>query len=174
MSILRSNIDVRSETYINNRVAMHKHLDRYQSLVDQAIDGGGEKYRARHHQRGRLLARERIEMLIDADAPFLELSTLAATGTEFNVGAALVTGVGQISGTECVVMASDPTVRGGSMNPITVKKMLRALDICRENRLPMVYLVESGGADLPHQLQLYLGAGEVFRTITATATVSPI
>ncbi|MGY9073871.1 MAG: acyl-CoA carboxylase subunit beta [Acidimicrobiales bacterium] len=172
MSILRSNIDVRSETYINNRVAMHKHLDRYQSLVDQAIDGGGEKYRARHHQRGRLLARERIEMLIDADAPFLELSTLAATGTEFNVGAALVTGVGQISGTECVVMASDPTVRGGSMNPITVKKMLRALDICRENRLPMVYLVESGGADLPHQLQLYLGAGEVFRKITALSAAA--
>ncbi|MFT7649715.1 MAG: acetyl-CoA carboxylase carboxyltransferase component [Candidatus Poriferisodalaceae bacterium] len=172
MSILRSHIDVRSETYLANRRAMEQHLISNQALVDQAIDGGGERYRERHHKRGRMLARERIEMLIDADAPFLELSTLAATGTEFNIGAALVTGIGQISGTECVILASDPTVRGGSMNPYTVKKMLRALDICRENRLPMVFLVESGGADLPHQLQLYLGAGDVFRKITALSSAA--
>lgn len=172
MSILRSNIDVRSETYLLNRSAMEQRLAEHQKLVDEAVAGGGEKYRERHHQRGRLLARERIELLIDADAPFLELSTIAGTETEFNIGAALVTGVGQISGTECVILANDPTVRGGSMNPITVKKIMRALQICRENRLPMVFLVESGGADLPHQLELYLQAGEIFRDITALSSAA--
>ncbi|MCP5028136.1 MAG: acyl-CoA carboxylase subunit beta [Actinomycetia bacterium] len=170
MTILRSNLDTHSETYLANQAAMEIHLASIQELVDQAIDGGGEKYRDRHHQRGRLLARQRIELLLDEDAPFLEFSTLAATDTEFNIGAALVTGIGQISGTECVILANDPTVRGGSMNPITVKKILRALRICHENRLPMVFLVESGGADLPHQLQLYLQAGEVFRDITALSS----
>ncbi|MCP3853700.1 MAG: acyl-CoA carboxylase subunit beta [Actinomycetia bacterium] len=170
MTILRSNLDTRSDTYLANRAAMEGHLAAIQDLVDQAIDGGGEKYRQRHHQRGRLLVHERIELLLDPDTPFLELSTLAATDTEFNVGAAVITGVGQISGTECMILANDPTVRGGSMNPLTVKKILRALRICHENRLPMVFLVESGGADLPHQLQLYLQAGEVFRDITALSS----
>ena len=167
MSILRSNLDPRSESFLANRAAMEAHLDRYHALVAQAVDGGGEKYRTRHHERGRLLVRERIELLVDPDTPFLELSVTAAADTEFAVGAALVTGIGQVSGTECMILGNDPTVRGGSMNPITVRKILRALRICHENRLPMVFLVESGGADLPHQLQLYLGAGEVFRDITA-------
>ncbi|MGI9601850.1 MAG: acyl-CoA carboxylase subunit beta [Acidimicrobiales bacterium] len=167
MTILRSTLDVRSDTYLANRVAMDVHLARYHEMVAEAVAGGGEKYTERHHRRGRLLARERIELLIDPDAPFLELSVTAAAGTDFTVGAALVTGIGQVAGTECVVLANDPTVRGGSMNPITVRKILRALDICHENRLPMVFLVESGGADLPHQLELYLAAGDVFRHITA-------
>ena len=151
---------------------MEGRLADYQKLVDEAVLGGGEKYRDRHRQRGRLLARERIELLVDPDSPFVELSPTAAADTEFNVGGAVVTGLGQISGTECVILANDPTVRGGSMNPITVKKMLRALDICRQNRLPMVFLVESGGADLPHQLHLYLQAGEVFRNITALSSAA--
>lgn len=167
MSILSSNLDVRSDAYLANRVAMEQHLEHYEKLVAEAVDGGGEKYRARHHDRGRLLVRERIELLVDPDAPFLELSVTAGADTEFAVGAAVVTGIGQISGTECVILANDPTVRGGSMNPITVRKILRALTICAENRLPMVFLVESGGADLPHQLELYLAAGEIFRSITA-------
>ena len=166
MSILSSNIDTRTETYSANRDAMHGHLQRLQDHVNAAIDGGGEKYRARHHQRGRLLARERIELLVDADSPFVELSVTAAAATEFHVGAAVVTGLGQIAGTECVILASDPTVRGGSMNPITVRKIQRALQICADNRLPMVFLVESGGADLPHQLELYLAAGDIFHRIT--------
>ncbi|MFT7598305.1 MAG: acetyl-CoA carboxylase carboxyltransferase component [Acidimicrobiales bacterium] len=170
MSILRSNIDVRSEAFVANRAAMEQRLADYQKLVDEAVDGGGETYRQRHLDRGRLLARERIELLVDADSPFLELSTIAASETEFNVGAALVTGIGQISGTECVILANDPTVRGGSLNPLTVKKIMRALQICRENRLPMIFLVESGGADLPHQLHLYLQAGEIFRDITALSS----
>jgi len=170
MTILQSNIDVQSETFAANRAAMTATLDQYQALLDQAIAGGGEKYVERHRSRSRLLVRERIELLVDADAPFLELSATAATETDFAIGAAVVTGIGQIEGTECVILANDPTVRGGSMNPITVRKMLRALDICEENRLPMVFLVESGGADLPHQLNLYLQAGEVFRNITALSS----
>ena len=117
--------------------------------------------------RGRLLARERVELLVDPDSPFLELSPTAAAETEFTVGASCVTGIGVIEGTECVVLANDPTMRGGALNPIGVRKILRALEICRQNRLPMVFLVESGGADLPHQLELYLPAGEIFRAITA-------
>ena len=167
MTTLRSNVDLRSTTYLANRETMLSHIGHMESLIAEAVDGGGEKYQQRHHNRGRLLVRERIELLVDPDSPFLELSPTAAAGTEFNVGAALVTGIGTISGTECVILASDPTVRGGSMNPITVTKILRALTICRENRLPMVYLVESGGADLPHQLDLYLPAGEIFRDITS-------
>ncbi|MEZ5170306.1 MAG: carboxyl transferase domain-containing protein [Acidimicrobiia bacterium] len=166
MSFLRSDLDTTSDTHVANRAAMLEHIHRYEQLVAEAVAGGGEKYVQRHHDRGRLLARERIELLLDSDTPFLELSVTAGAGTEFAVGAAVVTGVGQVSGTECVILANDPTVRGGSMNPITVRKILRALDICAENRLPMVFLVESGGADLPHQLDLYLPAGEMFRKIT--------
>ena len=167
MSILKSNIDVRSDTYVANRAAMEAHLARHEAQVAEAVGGGGQKYRDRHHQRGRLLVRERIELLLDPDAPFVELSVTAAADTDFVVGASLVTGIGQVAGTECVVLANDPTVRGGSMNPITVRKILRALEICHENRLPMVFLVESGGADLPYQLELYLAAGRVFQQITA-------
>jgi len=172
MSVLATTIDVRSDSYQSNRAAMLGHIGELDALIAQAIDGGGERYRKRHHDRGRMLARERIELLVDRDSAFLELSPTAAAGTEFAVGAAVVTGLGVISGTECVILANDPTVRGGSMNPITVKKILRALEICRENRLPMVFLVESGGADLPHQLELYLAAGEVFRDITALSAAA--
>ncbi len=166
MGILRSTVDTSSETYQQNREAMLGHVARHEALVAQAMAGGGEKYVQRHHDRGRMLVRERVEMLVDPDSPFVELSVTAAAETEFAVGAAVVTGLGQISGTECVILGNDPTVRGGSMNPITIRKILRALEICEQNRLPMVFLVESGGADLPHQLELYLQAGSVFRAIT--------
>src|SRR6185436_9336063 len=112
----------------------------------KALAGGGPKYVERHHKRGKLLARERVELLIDEDSPFLELSPLAAWGTDFPVGASVVTGIGRIEGVECVIVANDPTVRGGASNPYTLRKSLRALDIGRENQLPVVNLVESGGA----------------------------
>lgn len=172
MSVLRSHLDTSSETYRTNRQAMLGHIDFLESLIAEAVDGGGENYRQRHHDRGRLLVRERIELLVDPDSPFLELSPTAAAGTEFAVGGAVVTGLGVISGTECVILANDPTVRGGSLNPITVTKILRALQVCRENRLPMVFLVESGGADLPHQLEVYMSAGEIFREITALSAAA--
>ncbi|MGD9527702.1 MAG: acyl-CoA carboxylase subunit beta, partial [Pseudonocardia sp.] len=109
---------------------------------------------------------ERVELLLDPDSPFLELSALAAWGTEFTVGASLLTGIGVVSGVECMVIAHDPTVRGGAMNPYSLRKSLRALEIARINRLPVVNLVESGGADLPTQLDLFVPAGRIFHELT--------
>ncbi|MEU8345472.1 carboxyl transferase domain-containing protein [Spirillospora sp. NPDC048832] len=132
----------------------------------KALEGGGEKYVARHRKRGKLLARERIELLLDPDSPFLELSPLAAWGSDFPVGASVVTGIGVVEGVECVIVANDPTVRGGSSNPWTVKKSFRASDIALENRLPLINLVESGGADLPTQKEIFIPGGRMFRDLT--------
>ncbi|MFV2177456.1 acyl-CoA carboxylase subunit beta [Actinomadura sp. LOL_016] len=132
----------------------------------KALAGGGEKYVARHRGRGKLLARERIELLLDRDSPFLELSPLAAWGSDFPVGASVVTGIGVVEGVECVIVANDPTVRGGASNPWTVKKSFRASDIALENRLPVINLVESGGADLPSQKEIFIPGGRMFRDLT--------
>ena len=128
--------------------------------------GGGDPYVERHRARGKLLARERVELLVDRDSPFLELSPLAAWGTEYAVGASVVTGIGVIERVECVLVANDATVRGGSTNPYTARKVGRATDIARENRLPLVNLVESGGADLPTQSQIFIPGGRHFRDLT--------
>ncbi|WP_181613936.1 acyl-CoA carboxylase subunit beta [Nonomuraea soli] len=132
----------------------------------KATEGGGPKYVERHRRRGKLLARERIELLIDPDSPFLELSPLAAWGSDFPVGASVVTGIGVIEGVECLITANDPTVRGGASNPWTLKKTLRAADIALQNRLPYVNLVESGGADLPTQKEIFIPGGRIFRDLT--------
>jgi acyl-CoA carboxylase subunit beta len=166
MTLLRSNLDVRSESYAANRAAMEEKLARLEALLDKARGGGGERYVKRHHERGKLLARERIELLLDPDAPFLELSPLAAADTEYLVGASLVTGVGVVEGTECMLLANDPTALGGSINPYTLAKMLRAYEISLENRLPLVFLVESGGADLPRQSEVFIPGGAMFRNLT--------
>jgi acetyl-CoA carboxylase carboxyltransferase component len=112
------------------------------------------------------LPRERIELLLDPGSPFLELSPLAAWGSDFAVGASVVTGVGVIEDVECVLIANDPTVRGGASNPWTLKKTLRAMQIARENRLPLINLVESGGADLPTQKEIFIPGGQLFRDLT--------
>jgi acetyl-CoA carboxylase carboxyltransferase component len=112
------------------------------------------------------LARERIELLLDRDSTFLELSPLAAWGSQFQVGASLVTGLGVVEGVECVITANDPTVRGGSTNPFGLKKSLRALEIARLNRLPLIQLVESGGADLPTQADIFIPGGQTFHDLT--------
>nr|WP_051301657.1 carboxyl transferase domain-containing protein [Actinomadura rifamycini] len=132
----------------------------------KALAGGGEKYVERHRRRGKLLARERIELLLDRDSPFLELSPLAAWGSDFPVGASVVTGIGVVEGVECMIVANDPTVRGGASNPWTVKKSFRASDIALENRLPVINLVESGGADLPSQKEIFIPGGRMFRDLT--------
>ncbi|MGN9788803.1 acyl-CoA carboxylase subunit beta [Nonomuraea sp. ZG12] len=132
----------------------------------KAVAGGGTKYVERHRGRGKLLARERVELLVDPDSPFLELSPLAAWGSEFAVGAGVVTGIGVIEGVECVITANDPTVRGGASNPWTLRKTLRAADIAMTNRLPYVNLVESGGADLPTQKEIFIPGGRIFRDLT--------
>ncbi|TDP91905.1 acyl-CoA carboxylase subunit beta [Labedaea rhizosphaerae] len=166
MAVLASAVDPASADHRRNREA---HLEALAALDEQlalARAGGGARYADRHHGRGRLLVRERIALLLDRDSPFLELSTLAAWGTDFTVGASIVTGIGVVSGVECVIIAHDPTVRGGSMNPYTLRKNLRALDIAKRNRLPVVNLVESGGADLPTQSELFVQAGKIFQGLT--------
>src|SRR3954467_8892996 len=166
MTVLTSTVDVAGETYRSNRAAMLDLLDQHDTEVAKALAGGGDAYVARHRARGKLTARERVELLVDPGAPFLELSALAAWGSQFHVGASIVTGIGVVEGIECVVIAHDPTVRGGTMNPYTLKKNLRALEIARVNRLPVVNLVESGGADLPTQADLFVPAGQIFRDLT--------
>ena len=166
MSVLRSTVDTNSETFRTNRDAHLAALAALGEQLDLTRAGGGERYAQRHRARGRLLARERIELLVDQDSPLLELSALAAWGTEFTVGASIVTCVGVVSGVECVIIAHDPTVRGGTANPYTLRKNLRALEIARHNRLPVVYLVESGGADLPTQADIFVPSGKIFRDLS--------
>jgi acyl-CoA carboxylase subunit beta len=166
MSVLATRVDPGSEAFQANREGMLARLVEIDALLEKARAGGGEKYVARHRSRGKLLPRERIELLLDRDSPFLELSPLAANGTEYEVGAAVVTGVGVVEGVECVVSASDPTVRGGATNPYTLTKTLRAMEIARRNRLPLVSLVESGGADLSRQAEIFVPGGAVFKNLT--------
>jgi acetyl-CoA carboxylase carboxyltransferase component len=140
----------------------------------KAVAGGGQKYVDRHHARGRLLPRERIELLVDPGSAFLELSPLAGWGSDFTVGASVVTGIGVVEGVECLVTANDPTVKGGASNPWTVKKIFRAAQIAQENNLPTISLVESGGADLPTQKEIFIPGGKLFRDLTrASARKQP-
>lgn len=166
MPALSSTVDPHSDTFRQNREAMQRALAEVDAAMAVSRSGGGERYVDRHRGRGKLLARERIELLLDPDAPFLELAPLAAWGTEFAVGASLVGGIGVVSGVECMVSANDPTVRGGSTNPYTMRKSNRLADIARENRLPSVSLVESGGADLPTQSEIFIPGGRGFRDLT--------
>ena len=166
MPVLTSSLNTADEAYQDNRQAQLAALAALNEQLDIVRAGGGARYAKRHHDRGRMLVRERLELLLDRDSPFLEFSSLAAWGTGFTVGASILTGVGVVSGVECLIIAHDPTVRGGTMNPLTLKKNLRALDIARENRLPVVNLVESGGADLPTQSDLFVDAGRIFRKLT--------
>ncbi|ALE73341.1 MULTISPECIES: carboxyl transferase domain-containing protein [unclassified Pseudonocardia] len=171
-TVLRSALNTADETYLSNRSQSEKVLAELDEQLQTAVAGGGERYQKRHHDRGRLLARERIELLLDRDASFLELSSLAAWGTRFTVGASIVTGIGVVSGVECVLIAHDPTVRGGAMNPWSLKKTLRALEIARVNRLPVINLVESGGADLPTQSDLFVPAGKIFHDLTELSSMA--
>ncbi|MCU1606900.1 MAG: Methylcrotonoyl-CoA carboxylase, partial [Modestobacter sp.] len=170
-TVLSSALDTRGEQYRANRTASLAVLAQLEEQLDLARAGGGQRYADRHRDRGRLLARERIELLLDRDAAFLELSPLAAWGTEFAVGASVVSGIGVVSGVECVLIAHDPTVRGGAMNPHSLKKTLRALEIAKRNRLPVVNLVESGGADLPSQADLFVRAGQIFHDLTELSSM---
>ncbi|TGN63413.1 acyl-CoA carboxylase subunit beta [Nocardioides eburneiflavus] len=144
-------------------------LDKLADLDAQhavAVAGGGDKYVDRHHARGKLTARERIELLVDPGSAFLELSPLAGWGSDFTVGASVVTGIGVVEGIECMISANDPTVKGGASNPWTVKKIFRASQIAEENDLPTISLVESGGADLPTQKEIFIPGGKLFRDLT--------
>ena len=133
---------------MSNREAMLGKLTELDAEHAKAVAGGGQKYVDRHHDRGKLMPRERIELLVDEGSAFLELSPLAGWGSDFTVGASVVTGIGVIEGVECMITANDPSVKGGASNPWTVKKIFRSSQIAEENGLPTVALVESGGADL--------------------------
>ncbi|MUM15567.1 acyl-CoA carboxylase subunit beta [Mycobacterium sp. CBMA271] len=166
MTTLRTAVNTNSPEYVAAAEAMTTKLAEVNAETAKAIAGGGDKYVARHHERGKLLARERIELLLDADAPFLELCPLAAWGSDFTVGASLVTGIGVVEGVECMIVANDPTVKGGTSNPWTLRKVLRANNIAFQNRLPVISLVESGGADLPTQKEVFVPGGQMFRDLT--------
>ncbi len=149
-----------------NREAMTTKLAQLDAEHAKAVAGGGEKYVARHHARGKLTARERIELLVDEGSAFLELSPLAGWGSDFTLGASLVSGIGVVEGVECLITANDPTVKGGASNPWTLKKGFRASQIAAENDLPTISLVESGGADLPTQKEIFIPGGRMFRDLT--------
>jgi acetyl-CoA carboxylase carboxyltransferase component len=145
---------------------MEAQLAEIHALTGQAVAGGEARYVDRHRARGRLLARERVDALLDRHGAFLELSPLAGYGTDDPLGAGVVTGIGVVTGVECVIVANDPTVRGGSMSPTTVRKILRAIDIAHTNSLPLIQLVESGGADLPKQADIFVPGGSIFKAIS--------
>ena len=166
MTALRSTLDTTSAEYTAAAEAMTAKLAEVSAEFEKVVAGGGPEKLARHRTRGKLTARERIELLIDEDSPFLELCPLAAWGSEFQVGASTVAGIGVVEGVECMIVAPDPTVRGGTSNPWTLRKTLRVNDIIRENRLPVISLVESGGADLPTQKEVFVPGGRMFRDLT--------
>ncbi len=153
MPVLETKVDRRSAEFAASEAAMRALVQELKARQARVGLGGGEAARAKHVARGKLLPRDRIEMLLDPGAPFLELSPLAAWGmyADESPGAGIITGIGRIAGRECVVVCNDPTVKGGTYYPITVKKHLRAQRVAEEHRLPCVYLVDSGGAHLPSQ-----------------------
>ena len=166
MPVLPTNVDRTSPQFHANRQAMLATISEFEQLMAKAREGGGPKYVKRHLARGKLLARQRIELLVDRDSPFLELSTLACWGTDKNLGGNLVTGIGVVEGVECVISANDPTSQAGSMHRIGSEKGMRAQEIARANRMPLINLVESGGAVLPEQAEVFVNAGATFRNLT--------
>jgi len=160
MTILRSAIDTRGGEYLANAQALRTSVADLRHKVERVARGGSDEARARHQARGKLLVRDRIDALLDPGTPFLELSQLAAFGMYGNgdyeaPAAGIVTGIGRIRGQECVIVANDATVKGGTYYPMTVKKHLRAQEIAGDNHLPCIYLVDSGGAFLPAQDEVF-------------------
>ena len=157
MAVINSKINTKSSDYENNYQSMQAVVDNLKSTLDSIAKGGGEKACQRHINRGKLLPRERVQALLDPGSPFLELSPLAAHNVyaEDVPAAGIISGIGRVSGQECVIVANDATVKGGSYYPLTVKKHLRAQAIAAENNLPCIYLVDSGGANLPRQDEVF-------------------
>jgi 3-methylcrotonyl-CoA carboxylase beta subunit len=157
MPILETQLNARSAEFQANAAAMRAVVADHQAQLDQVAQGGGEAARAKHAARGKLLPRERVQRLLDPGTPFLELSPLAA----FNMYngdapcAGLIAGIGRVSGVDCMIVCNDATVKGGTYYPVTVKKHLRAQEIAQQNRLPCIYLVDSGGANLPNQDEVF-------------------
>src|SRR5262245_3056899 len=157
MPVIPSTIDTQTPAFARNTDAMKRLLADLRGRLEVTRQGGNEEARTRHTGRGKLLVRERVQRLIDPDTQLLELSPLAAYGMyEGDVPAGgIVTGIGRVCGRDCVIVANDATVKGGTYYPITVKKHLRAQEIARDNHLPCIYLVDSGGAFLPLQDDIF-------------------
>jgi 3-methylcrotonyl-CoA carboxylase beta subunit len=179
MSVLETQLNVRSADFSANAAAMHALVDDLNAKVVQVELGGGEAARAKHTARGKLLPRERVQMLLDPGTPFLELSPLAALGlypdrdgSDSAPGAGLVTGIGRVSGADCMIVCNDATVKGGTYYPMTVKKHLRAQEIAQQNGLPCIYLVDSGGANLPNQDEVFPDRDHFGRIFFNQATMS--
>jgi 3-methylcrotonyl-CoA carboxylase beta subunit len=158
MPVLPTKLATRSEEFVANAAAMRLLVDDLNAKLAQIALGGGDAPRAKHLARGKLLPRDRVEMLLDPGTPFLEIAPLAAlnmyveqSGADGAPGAGLIAGIGRVSGVECLIVCNDATVKGGTYFPMTVKKHLRAQEIAQQNRLPCIYLVDSGGANLPNQ-----------------------
>jgi 3-methylcrotonyl-CoA carboxylase beta subunit len=157
VAVITSNVDAASNEFRTNQTAMRALTAELEQRRASAAEGGPPRARERHLARGKLLPRERVMALVDPGAPFLEMSPLAAWGMyDDDIHAAgIITGIGRVSGRECVIVCNDSTIKGGTYYPTTVKKHLRAQEIARENRLPCIYLVDSGGANLPHQTEVF-------------------
>ncbi|WP_366657497.1 carboxyl transferase domain-containing protein [Fodinicurvata sp. EGI_FJ10296] len=174
MTVLKSSVDTRSATFSDNAGAMAALVDDLRATVARIKSGGGEKARERHLSRGKLLPRDRIRALLDPGAPFLEIGQLAAHDVygEDVPAAGIITGIGRIAGRECIVVANDATVKGGTYYPLTVKKHLRAQEVALQNNLPCLYLVDSGGANLPRQDEVFPDRDHFGRIFYNQATMS--
>jgi 3-methylcrotonyl-CoA carboxylase beta subunit len=162
MSVLETKLNARSADFVANATAMRTLVQDLHAKMAQIELGGGEAARAKHTARGKLLPRDRVQMLLDPGTPFLELSPLAALGlypdrdgSDSAPGAGVITGIGRIEGVDCMIVCNDATVKGGTYYPMTVKKHLRAQEVAQQNRLPCIYLVDSGGANLPNQDEVF-------------------
>ena len=162
MPQLASKLSPRSDDFKSNAAAMRVLVDDLNAKLARIAHGGGDAARAKHVARGKLLPRDRVEMLLDPDTPFLEIAPLAALGmypdkdgSDAAPGAGVIAGIGRVNGVECMVVCNDATVKGGTYFPLTVKKHLRAQEIAQENNLPCIYLVDSGGANLPNQDEVF-------------------
>ncbi len=176
MPVIDTRLDPRDVTFAKNHAAMAALVADLRAKVAAVELGGGEGPRAKHAARGKLLPRERVRTLIDAGSPFLEFSQLAAFGMyDDNIASAgIITGIGRVAGRECVIVCNDATVKGGTYYPLTVKKHLRAQEIARENLLPCVYLVDSGGANLPNQIDVFPDRDHFGRIFYNQATMSAL
>ena len=179
MPVLQTQLNARSADFQANAAAMRTLVDDLNAKFARVEQGGGEAARAKHTARGKLLPRDRVNMLLDPGTPFLELSPLAALGmypdrdgSDSAPGAGLVAGIGRVSGVDCMIVCNDATVKGGTYYPLTVKKHLRAQEIAQQNRLPCIYLVDSGGANLPNQDEVFPDRDHFGRIFFNQATMS--
>ncbi|MDI3491595.1 MAG: 3-methylcrotonyl-CoA carboxylase beta subunit, partial [Thauera sp.] len=157
MSTIKSAINTRSEDFQANAASLRAQVEDLRARAAQVSLGGGESARAKHTARGKLLPRDRVGHLLDPGTPFLEVGQMAAYGMydDEAPSAGVITGIGRVQGVECMIVANDATVKGGTYYPMTVKKHLRAQEIAEQNNLPCIYLVDSGGAFLPKQDEVF-------------------